>query len=238
MARNDDQIEYLMATHAEARALPADAIDPFDRADLDDLRTLLADPTMWDEPSADLGDSIVATIAVAAETDGAARRAHHTAQPITRVGRGQGRLYMAGAALLGAAAATLIAIAVVRLGDDNSSNRSADARIALVGTDLLPGATGRADIRSTQSGVEIKLDVPGLPRRDGDEFYEAWLKSADSTRLVPIGTFHSGEDVTLWAGVDVADYPILTVTREKVAAPKDPEQGSSGEVVVSGRLNP
>jgi hypothetical protein len=32
------------------------------------------------------------------------------------------------------------------------------------------------------------------------------------------------------------DYPVLTVTREHVAPPKDAAQGSSGEVVVSGAL--
>ena len=142
-----------------------------------------------------------------------------------------------GSAVLGAAAAALVAVVAVRIGDDTSSTRSA-AEIELVGTDLLPGAAGRADITTTPSGVRIQLDVPGLPRRDGTEFYEAWLKNDDATGLIPIGTFHSGDDVTLWAGVAIEDYPILTVTRETVAAPKDIAQGSSGEVVVSGRLKP
>jgi hypothetical protein len=77
-----------------------------------------------------------------------------------------------------------------------------------------------------------------LPRRDGGDFYEGWLKNCAGTGLVPIGTYHELDDATGWAGVATADYPILTVTREHVAPPKDAAQGSSGEVVVSGTLSP
>jgi hypothetical protein len=157
--------------------------------------------------------------------------------PIRRAARPKG-FSMLGAAALGAAAAAVVAFAVVRVGDDDTPTLSADEQITLVGTDLQPGVAGRADITTTPSGVEIRLDVPGLPRRDGAEFYEAWLKNVDGTGLIPIGTFHSGEDVVLWAGVAIEDYPILTVTRETVAGPQDPGQGSSGEVVVSGTLDP
>jgi len=250
MAGNDDRIEYLMADAADARDQMGEAIDTFDRAELDDLRLLLADPTLWDEPSDGLGDAVVAGISAAAargeaapSTAADAAPAHTPAPPASstrasgRAGRRFRSAYLFGSAALGAAAAALVAFAVVNIGDDNSSRPSADAQITLVGTDLLPEAGGRADITTTPSGVQIQLDVPDLPRRDGNEFYEAWLKNDDGTGLIPIGTFHSGEDVTLWAGVAIEDYPILTVTRETVAAPKDPGQGSSGEVVVSGRLN-
>jgi hypothetical protein len=249
MAGNEDRIEYLMSGTADERGPLADALDAFDRADLDDLRLLLADPTLWDEPSSDLGDAVVASITAAASADAPAQP---TTQQVTQKsrettqsarvasGRPAGRfrnMYLLGSAALGAAAAALVAFAVVNIGDDTSPPR-ADAQIALVGTDLLPEAAGRADITTTPSGVEIQLDVPNLPRRDGNEFYEAWLKNEDGTGLIPIGTFHTGDDVILWAGVAIEDYPILTVTREVVAGPKDPGQGSSGEVVVSGRLNP
>jgi len=244
MAGNDDRIEYLMADTPDGRARATDAIDAFDRAEIDDLRALLADPTLWEEPSDSLGDAVVATIAAAVASEGVGGAAPTPAEaPAARRSpvRQQRRfrsISVIGSAVLGAAAAALVAVVAVRIGDDSSNNRSADAQIELVGTDLLPEAAGRADITTTPSGVQIQLDVPGLPRRDGIEFYEAWLKNEDGTGLIPIGTFHSGEDVTLWAGVAIADYPILTVTRETVAAPKDPAQGSSGEVVVSGRLKP
>jgi hypothetical protein len=84
--------------------------------------------------------------------------------------------------------------------------------------------------------VLIRLTMPGLPRREGDDFYEGWLKSCDGQRLVPIGTFHDMDRAAGWAGVSVDDYPLLTVTAEQVAGPKDVAQGSSGEVVVAGAI--
>ena len=39
---------------------------PTDRAELDELRALLADPTLWSEPPAELEDSVVALIAAEA----------------------------------------------------------------------------------------------------------------------------------------------------------------------------
>src|ERR1700712_5695031 len=38
-------------------------LDPIERAELDELRELLADPTLWSEPPAGLADSVVALIA-------------------------------------------------------------------------------------------------------------------------------------------------------------------------------
>ena len=60
-------------------------------------------------------------------------------------------------------------------------------------------------------------------------FYEAWLKSADG-QLVPVGTFNSFEDVTLWSGVSPQTHPTLTVTRQVDNG--DPK--STGEVVLKG----
>ena len=101
---------------------------------------------------------------------------------------------------------------------------------------LAAGSSGNADITSVASGVRIDFSVKGLPRRDGDDFYEGWLKNCAGTALVPIGTYHDLDKATGWAGVSIDDYPVLTVTREHVAPPKDAAQGSSGEVVVSGKL--
>ena len=45
-------------------------IDPAERAELDELRALLADPTLWSEPPAELEDSVVALIAAEAGSMG------------------------------------------------------------------------------------------------------------------------------------------------------------------------
>lgn len=62
-------------------------------------------------------------------------------------------------------------------------------------------------------------------------FYQAWLKGDGG--LVPIGTFHTGDHVVLWAGVALQDFPTITVTQEEVG-----DQSSSGLRVLSGSVSP
>ena len=185
-----------------------------------DILALLRDTSLWQEPSAELEDRVVAGIA----------DERRVVVPIGRARRAwPGRL--AAAAIGAAAAAAVVLIAVPR-----NESQQADANVAIAGTQLAPGISGTAGITSETSGVRIQFSVKGLPRRDGGDFYEGWLKNCAGTELVPIGTYHDLDDATGWAGVSINDFPLLTVTREHVAAPKDAAQGSSGEVVVSGAL--
>ena len=89
---------------------------------------------------------------------------------------------------------------------------------------------GTAKIEKLPSGWRIGLDVE-LPRLDGGQYYQAWLKN-DAGTLVPIGTFNEGEDVVLWAGVSPLEFPTLTVTQEEANG----DQASSGDRVLVGRL--
>jgi len=184
-----------------------------------EIVALLHDTSLWDEPSDGLEDRVAAGI----------RDERSVVVPMKPRNPWPGRLV---AAALGAVAAMALVLVVTR--DD----RHVDASVAVTGSELAPGVSGNADITSVSSGVRIDFSVPGLPRRDGDEFYEGWLKNCAGTGLVPIGTYHDLTSATGWAGVDVADFPLLTVTREVVAAPNDALQGSSGEVVVSAAVKP
>ena len=185
-----------------------------------DILALLRDPSLWQEPSAQMEDRVVAGIA----------EDRRVVVPIGRARRAwPGRL--AAAAIGAAAAAAVVLIAVPR-----NNDQQADARVAIAGTPLAPGISGTAGITSETSGVRIQFSVKGLSRRDGGDFYEGWLKNCAGTALVPIGTYYKLDNATGWAGVSIDDFPLLTVTREHLAAPKDAAQGSSGEVVVSGAL--
>jgi hypothetical protein len=216
-------------------------------ADLDSINALLADPTTWDEPGDDVRERVLAAIASeAAATSATAATSLVTppAEPKTSARRlkavdgttGPRRRWTSwiGPGLVGAAAAGLIAFAVAQT-NDNGTQQAVDGTISLSGTELLPDVSGEAKVTEKQSGVWIQFDVPGLPRRDGNDFYQAWLRSADGEGLVPIGSFHDGDHVSMWAGVSIENFPILTVTRESVAGPKSPDQASSGEVVVRGQ---
>jgi hypothetical protein len=128
-------------------------------------------------------------------------------------------------ALLGTAAAAIIASMLVVWPSPDSES----VQFALTATDMAPGAEGTAEVTPEESGLRIELNATGLPRRDNGDFYQAWLRNDDG-QSIPIGTFHDGNDVVLWAGVSLKDYPELTITQEKA----DNNQESSGDKVLGG----
>jgi hypothetical protein len=194
------------------------SLDPGEQAQLDELKALLADPSVWAEPDPGLEDRVVAAIAAEAATKGPVE-----APPVTA--RRSRRPWLV--AVAGVAAAVIIAlVAVVSLRSTGTSRQHFDV--------ALPA--GSVTFTKFDSGWRIDLDVSDLPRLDGGAFYQAWMKDAAGT-LVPVGSFNEGRDVTLWAGVSPLDYPTFTVTREQA----DGNQASSGDRVlvapipVSGR---
>jgi hypothetical protein len=203
-----------------------------------ELARLLADPSLWLDP--DPANEARVLDMIQAERPSPANEASGV---VPMRPRRRPVWSHAAAGLLGAAAAAIIAVIVTRAvvddgGSDANEAAAVDATVELVGTDLAPGFVGTAEVTNQQSGVLIRLTVPGLPRREGDQFYEGWLRSCDGLRAVPIGTFHDMDRAAGWAGVSVDDYPVLSVTAEQVAGPTDPAQGTSGEVVVSGAISP
>jgi hypothetical protein len=185
-----------------------DDLTPAERAEIDRVQAVLADPAVWAEPPLDLQERVVAAIAAEAAPSR----------------RGWLR-YAAG----GVAAAVLLAIGVTVGIQATRDDDRVEFAAALSGTDLAPDAKGEVTLTKTSSGWRIELHATGLPRRADGEFYEAWLKN-EAGQLVPIGTFNDGRDVVLWAGVGPALFPTLTVTREVA----DGNQASSGEVVLLG----
>ena len=233
MATDDERIGYLARDGA-----PAEPIDDGERGELDAVRALLVDPSLWDEPSADLGDRVLAAVDAERGSSAVPRVPSPTSVPpaaplappvrllagnvrdIRDARRSRVLTFLAGAA---AAAVVAVAISLVPRGSSGGD------RIALAGTELAPGASGSARILKRESGLRIELNATGLPRRDGRLFYQAWLKGAGG--LVPIGTFHTGDHVVLWAGVSLKDFPTITVTQEEVG-----DQASSGLLALVGTL--
>lgn len=186
-------------------------LTPGERAELERVRHVLADPAVWMEPAPDLQEAVVAAIAQEA-----------------RAGRQRRRIRFA---VAGAAAAVLLA-AGVTVGLQANRAEPVEFAASLSGTALAPDAAGDVTLTKTPSGWKIRLNATGLPRRADGEFYEAWLKD-DAGLLVPIGTFNDGHDVTLWSGVGPTTFPTLTVTREVA----DGDQASSGQVVLMGQAD-
>ena len=186
-------------------------LTPGERAELERVRHVLADPAVWMEPAPDLQEAVVAAIAQEA-----------------RAGRQRRRIRFA---VAGVAATVLLATGVT-VGLQANRAEPVEFAASLSGTELAPDAAGDVTLTKTPSGWKIRLNATGLPRRADGEFYEAWLKD-DAGVLVPIGTFNDGHDVTLWSGVGPTTFPTLTVTREVT----DGDQASSGQVVLMGQAD-
>ena len=188
-----------------------DDLTPAERAEIERVHGVLADPAVWAEPPLDLQERVVAAIAEEAGVGRRRRRIRYS--------------------LMAAAAAVVLAVGVT-VGLQATRDEQVQFAAPLTGTRLAPDAAANATMTKTDSGWKIELHATGLPRRTGGEFYEAWLKS-DAGLLVPIGTFNEGTDVRLWSGVGPNAFPTLTVTKEIA----DGNQASSGQVVLVGQAN-
>jgi hypothetical protein len=216
----DDPIAYL--TGLGGQSLPADQ-----RADLDELRAILSDPAVWEEPPERLEESIVQAIGEEAR-HGSPRAAPIRGAPaIRRLTRPRPRL---GMAVLTATAAVIALVLVI----SRFSSGPAPERFAMVvsGTALAPEAHGTATLTKRQSGWAISLSATGLRRLSGNRYYyQAWLRNRAGI-LVPVGTFNDARQVTLWSGVPVTQYPTLTVTVQ----PANGRPASSGRRVLIGTI--
>jgi hypothetical protein len=219
VSSDDERISYLAGD-------PAEDLDADSRLELDELRALLADEALWAEPAGDLEDRIVAAISAEAGASSAPVRPSTNVVSLTDARRRRrGVRFGAAVAAVAAAAIVVIAVAVTRDSADDG------VQLALQPTQLVPAANGRARVFAEESGLRIELNATGLPRRDGGLYYQAWLRDA-AGNLVPIGTFHDGDHVTLWAGVSLAEFPTLTITEEQA----DNDQASSGRRVLIGTV--
>jgi Anti-sigma-K factor rskA/Sigma-70 region 2 len=216
LAEEATQQTFVQAWKAAARF---DA-DPEERHALDGIRDLLADPTLWEDPSADLEDDVVA--AITAQSQVATLEADRDRSNLLR------RRVLAVAAVV----LVVLAAGTVALRPWQSNGPSAQHfAMTLHATPLAPDARGNASLTKTASGWRIVLHATGLTRLDNGRYYQAWLKNAAGT-LVPVGTFNDARNVTLWSGVSPVDYSTLTITIEAA----DGNQASSGRRVVVGTI--
>jgi Anti-sigma-K factor rskA len=183
----------------------------------EELDALLADPAMWSEPSAALQASVVAAVT----------NQVGVVPPVVSIESRRRRMSAPLAALLGAAAATVIVLGVGRV----LSTKPVKATASLVAPATNAGATGTARMRETNSGWEIRLNTTGLKRLEKPFYYEAWVFGPKGD--VSVGTFHTGVDVVLWAGVELDEYPelIITIEREDNVAAATDERALAGPIV-------
>jgi hypothetical protein len=232
MTTDDDRVAYL-----EGETHPS--LDSVERAELDELRALLADEAMWAVPADDLEDRVVAAVADASTSAPAPLPPPASSTPVApitsspsvrrRSGGAGRRGWMIAVGGIAAALALVLGAGFLATRDDGSTD-SFD--MALAPTDVVPDASGDATLTKTDSGWRIELDATGLPRLDNGRFYEAWLRNPEGV-LVSVGTFNEPADVTLWSGVSPRTFTAFAVTEEEA----DGNPASSGRRVLTGQVD-
>lgn len=137
-------------------------------------------------------------------------------------------LLAAAAVLTGAVVGAGAVAAVQSTGDDDGE------AVATVALDLLPEASGSADVVVRDDGsrvLEIDLDAPAL---DDSSYYEVWVIDRSVQGMYPLGAVEPGtQTVELPDGIDLAEYPLLDVSVE----PLDGDPTHSGVSVARGDLD-
>jgi len=184
------------------------------------LGVLLADSSIWAEPSATLEDAVVQAVVAAPPALHLTTADEHPPQRT----KSRRRSTMAVVAVAAAVAVILGASFALR------HTTRPDFTAQLASTTLAPRAHASVGITEQRAGFRVELRAHDLPVLRTGEFYEAWLADNMHT-LVPIGTFSSSKGtVTLWSGVSPREYSVVSVTVQ--AAGGIP--GSSGHVVLKG----
>lgn len=180
-----------------ARYLESGAFDDGEGDDrLDLIRQVMADESTWADPPPGIYESVVAAIDP------------RPSQPEPVTARSWPRWAAAGVAALVALVALLGTLGVF-----DAAPEPETVVVAMAGTELAPEAQGAVSLREHPSGWWIWLEVEGLPPAPEDTYYQGWVWRDGEG--VSIGTFHlrGGTDpVTLWAGVDVNEYPSIWIT--------------------------
>ncbi|ANS79140.1 hypothetical protein SGUI_1744 [Serinicoccus hydrothermalis] len=139
--------------------------------------------------------------------------------------------------LAAAAVGALVAwLGTAVLGGDGAD----DDRVVVADTTLedLPDAGGAveggAEVVAVDGVQRLRVQLDERPDA-GDGYLEVWLLRPDVSGMVTLGVISGSEgEFTLPDGVDVADYPVVDISREQLDG--NPTHG--GESVVRGELRP
>lgn len=92
---------------------------------------------------------------------------------------------------------------------------------------------GSARVVTVEGHQALEVDLTQAPAR-GDGYLEVWLLKPDVSGMVTIGVLDgSTGQFALPAGVDLADYPVVDISREKLDG--DPTHG--GDSLIRGQLS-
>lgn len=112
--------------------------------------------------------------------------------------------------------------------------RDSAPTIAQADLDPLPGkaAQGVAQVRQTDAGPVLRVEVPNLPQPEG--YYEVWMLSPEADSMVSVGVLGSGavNEFPLPAGMDMNAFPVVDISLEQF----DGDVTHSADSIVRGTL--
>jgi hypothetical protein len=191
--------------------------------------TILAQARATAPPPADSAPAVVPP-AAAIPTPGPRPRRRWAWPQLRRGGIGWAIPVAALVAALVAVVFTVAALAVDRALQPAEPTRTV---YAATGAGLAPQASAEIGVADAGAGFSLQITAKNLPAAAPGSYYAAWLHGPLGT--VPLGSFHqrvTGKPVTLWSGVDPADYPDFTVTLQAEGDPPSP----SDRVVLTATL--
>lgn len=226
----------LVAALAEAHVGPADldaalqargitGLPTHTRTDLADtlavVQALRAEPALAD-PSPAVWDRISADLAHEADVDATAPGRAADASVVdlgARRARRDGRRLRWAPAAAAAVVGLLVGGGVTWLGLRPQPEPPVAAPRVLGDATLGPvtatGTEAHAEmLREADGALELRVDVPEVPDAEAG-YYEVWLRDADATRLISLGTVTStSTTLTVPEGIDFARYPVVDVSHE------------------------
>ena len=129
-------------------------LTPAERAEIERVNDVLADPAVLAEPPPYLQEAVVAAIA-------------------DEAGAGKRRRFRL--AVVGIAAAVLLAVGVT-VGVYVNRDQPVEFAASLTGTELAPDASGEVTLTKHPSGWDIRLHATGLPRARAAATIAPWVK--------------------------------------------------------------
>ena len=170
------------------------------------LRATLASSSLWEEPSPDVAERIMATVRDEEKRGEAdkhipseSRRSAKSRPPKWRTGL-IARLALASLVVL---AGALYA----------NQTLGADWEMTLVSASQHPEASAVVQGWSTSRGTRMVVDIVGLDDAPSGSYYEIWMTAVDG-RHISAGTFNGSGRVTAFAAVRRSDYPRIWITLE------------------------
>lgn len=164
----------------------------------------LADPRPWVDPNDDTMERVRSRLGLEGPPVGADVESGQASDddPADSGGRPSFVARSLRPVLLGLGGAVVVLfVAIVALSAASGSPDPVAFSAELIPTGAIVDVEGgELTVTERASGLQLDLEAPTLPRRAGDQFYEAVLVLRDGTEL-GIGSFNEGFDVSLFAGV-------------------------------------